>query len=283
MEEQSIYKIIHHAREHMSKSQHKIADYILEEPHSIPFLTGAKLAELTGVSEATVVRFATFLGFSGYNDLQKHLARSLEKRLNTVDRLTMTRSMYNETEKAIYDNFTEDIHNIQSTMQQLNISDIEKAAEYILEAERIYIIANRSAISLGTFLQYYFNIMFGNSKLISTTEAIFDQILDVKEKDVVIGISYARYTKSTLDAISYAANKKAKIIALTDYFSSPITKYADIALYASSNMKSFLDSFVAPLSVINTLIAYIGTKAEIDIEKRLQAFEELWDRYDVFY
>lgn len=267
----------------MSKSQHKIADYILENPNSIPFLTGAKLAEVTGVSEATIVRFATFLGFSGYNDLQKQLAESIERRLNTVERLTMSRSDYSETEKVIYDHFHEDIKNIQATMQRLNIDDFEKAADYILDAERIYIIANRSALSLGTFLQYYFNIIFGTSQLIHTTEAAFDHIHHVNEKDVVIGISYARYTKSTLDVVSYAREKGAKIIALTDQLSSPITAYADISLFASSDMKSFLDSFVAPLSVINTLIAYIGNKQQIDIEERLQSFELLWDRYDVFY
>lgn len=283
MSKPTIYRTISAARDRMSKSQHKIADFILENPHSIPFLTGAKLAEMTGVSEATVVRFATFLGFEGYNDLQRQLATSVEKQLNTVERLTMSRSVYSETERAIYDNFNEDIKNIQTTMQHLNIDDFERAATYILEAERIFIIANRSALSLGTFLQYYFNIIFGKSELVHTTEAAFDHIHHVNEKDVVIGISYARYTKSTLDVISYAAEKNAKIIALTDHFSSPITAYANISLFASSNMHSFLDSFVAPLSVINTLIAYIGNKKQVNMEDKLQNFEKLWDRYDVFY
>lgn len=267
----------------MSKSQHIIADYILENPHSIPFLTGAKLAELTGVSEATIVRFATFLGFKGYNEMQQQLAQTVERRLNTVERLAMSRSEYTETEKVIYDHFNEDIKNIQSTMEQLNIDDFERAAQYILDAKRIYIIANRSAFSLGTFLQYYFNIIFDKSELIHTTESAFDHIHDVNEDDVVVGISYARYTKSTLDVVNYAKDKGAKIIALTDNFTSPITAYANISLFASSNMKSFLDSFVAPLSVINTLIAYIGNKQQEETEKRLESFEKLWDRYDVFY
>lgn len=279
----TVYKIISELRAKMSKSQHKIADYILENPHSIPFITGAKLAELTGVSEATVVRFATFLGFAGYNELQRQLAVSVEQQLNTVERLQMSHSVYSKTEKAIYDNFHEDIKNIQITMQSLNVDDFEKAAKSILEAERIYIIANRSALSLGTFLQYYFNIIFGTSELVHTTEAAFDQIHHVNDRDVVIGISYARYTKSTLDVVSYAAEKGATIIALTDYLSSPITAYATISLFASSNMQSFLDSFVAPLSVINTLIAYIGNEERIEMKERLENFEQLWDRYDVFY
>ena len=278
-----IYKKISTKREKMSKSQHILADYILENPHSIPFITGAKLASLTEVSEATVVRFASFLGYEGYNDLQRHLADTIEKQLNTVERFSMANSEYTHTEKAIYDNFNDDIKNIHQTMSQLHIEDFEQAAKHILEAKRIYIIANRSAMSLGTFLQYYFNIILGNSELVTTTEAIFDQIYDINEHDVVIGISYARYTKSTLNAVSYAANNNATIIALTDHLSSPITSYAHISLFASSHMESFLDSFVAPLSIINTLIAYIGNEAGINIRERLEAFEQLWDRYDVFY
>jgi len=278
-----IYKTISSKREKMSKSQHKIADYILENPHSIPFITGAKLASLTDVSEATVVRFATFLGYNGYNDLQSHLAETIEKQLNTVERFNMASDDYTDTERTIFDHFNDDIKNIQTTMAQLNIEDFEKAAAHILAAKRIYIIANRSATSLGTFLQYYLNIILGNSELVTTTEAAFDQIYDINENDIVIGISYARYTKSTLNAVSYAQEKNATIIALTDQFASPITSYASISLFASSHMQSFLDSFVAPLSVLNTLIAFIGREAGIDIKKRLEEFEQLWDRFDVFY
>src|SRR5699024_1719016 len=283
MKQKRFYNLINEKRPDMSKSQHIIADYILENPHSIPFLTGAKLAELTGVSEATIVRFASFLGFSGYNEMQQQLAASIERRLNTVERLAMSRTEYTETEKVIYDHFNEDIKNIQATMEQLNIEDFERAATYILNAKRIYIIANRSAYSLGTFLQYYFNIILEKSELIHTTESGFDHIHDIHKDDVVLGISYARYMNRTLDLVSYAKEKGATIIALTDNLTSPITAYANISLFASSDMKSFLDSFVAPLSVINTLIAYIGTKQREKTEKRLESFEQLWDKYDVFY
>src|SRR5690625_2497872 len=283
MTKMNVYKKISSSRDNMSKSHHIIADYILENPHSIPFLTIAKLAELTGVSEATIVRFATFLGYDGYNDLQKQLAVSIERQLNTVDRLSASHEASSELQKRIYENFNEDIKNIQTTMQQLNISDFERAADSILKAKQIYIVANRSAISLGTFLQYYLNIIFGKSELIHTTEAAFDHIHEVNEEDVVIGISYSRYTKSTLEVVSFAAERNATIIALTDHFRSPITAYATFSLFASSNMQSFLDSFVAPLSVINTLIAYIGNKEQENIKERLENFEKIWDQYDVFY
>lgn len=283
MTKEDVYKTIASLREEMSKSQRKIADYILKNPHSVPFITGAKLAKLTGVSESTVVRFATFLGYDGYNDLQQQLAISAEKQLNTVERLQMSRSLYSETEKTIYDVFNSDINNMKQTMKNLNIDDLENAANYILNAKNIFIVANRSAVSLGTFLQYYLDIIFGKSELIQTREQAFDRIYNVDERDVVIGISYARYTKSTLEVVSYAKERQAKIIALTDQLNSPITTYADVSLFASSKMPSFLDSFVAPLSLINTLITYIGTHKQINIDERLENFENIWDYYDIFH
>lgn len=283
MTSQNVYKQIASLRNNMSKSQHKIADYILENPHSVPFITGARLARLTDVSEATVVRFATFLGYKGYNELQQQLAMTVERQLNTVERLKMSRTVYSETERAIYDVFNGDINNMKRTMNHLNIADLKLAANYILNAERIFIVANRSAVSLGTFLQYYLDILFGKSELVHTTESAFDRIYNVNEHDVVIGISYARYTKSTLEVVSYAEEKGAKVIALTDELNSPITAYASVSLFSSSQMPSFLDSFVAPLSLINTLITYIGNHKEINIDERLENFEKLWDRYDVFY
>lgn len=270
-------------RDEMSKSYHIIADFIVENSHRIPFLTTSKLAELTYVSEATIVRFATFLGYSGYSDLQNQLMQSIERRLNTVERLRESQDNFTEKEKLIFENFQADMKNIQTTMENIQIEKIEAAADAIMKAKRIYIIANRSAHSLGTFLQYYLNILFGNSELIHTTETSFDAIHNIDNDDVVIGISYARYTKSTLQATSFAANKSATIIALTDKLNSPITAYADIVLFAESNMNSFLDSFVAPLSIINTLIAFIGSKNPERVERRLKKFEAIWNEYDVFY
>lgn len=283
MEQKDIYKIIAEYRSKMSKSQHKIADYILDNTHSAAFLTGAKLAVAVGVSEATIVRFANFIGFSGYNDFQKNLAHSVEKQLNTVDRLKMSRSVHSESERSIFDVFEGDIQNIKSTMNNLNHTDLQNATEKIIQATHVYIVSNRSTISLGTFLQYYLDLLFGKSELIHTTASAFDRIHNVNEDDVVIGISFARYTQSTLDIVSYANERGASIIALTDEFTSPITAFADISLFSSIKMPSFLDSFVAPLSVINVLIACIGNHESIDVDKRLEDFENLWDRYNVFF
>lgn len=267
----------------MSKSQIKIANYMLKNPYSMPFLTVNKLAKMTEVSEATIIRFAHFLGFSGYHEMQQLMIVSVEQQLNTVERLELSRKVYNKTEQSVYEIFQDDMKNIQATMENVNIEDFKQAVQYLLEAKKIYIVANRSVVSLAIFLQYYFDIIFGNSELVHTTESAFERIYNVNKGDVVIGITFARYTKSTIDVVSYAHQRQATIIAITDNLLSPITSYADISLFSSSQMPSFLDSFVAPLSLINALIAYIGRIKHAEIDKRLENLEEIWDHYDVFY
>ncbi|HLR79459.1 MAG TPA: MurR/RpiR family transcriptional regulator [Bacillota bacterium] len=278
----NVYQTIAEKVPDMSKSQKKIATYILENPHSAPFLTVGKLAKFSGVSEATVVRFSTFLGYDGYNELQQYMYDSVEKQLNTVERLQMSRTVYGDQEKTIYEIFEDDIANIQSTMENLNLNDFQTAANYMLDAENIYVVANRSAVSLGVFLQYYLEIMFGNSELINSRESAFERMYHLNKNDVVIGLSFARYTKSTIEIVSHAYEKDAKVIAITDSLLSPITHFASISLITSSKMPSFLDSFVAPLSLINALIAFIGKQRPVEINTRLEDLEKIWDQYDIF-
>src|SRR5699024_5300133 len=149
----------------------------------------------------------------------------------------------------------------------------------IIQATHVYIVSNRSTMSLGTFLQYYLDLLFGKSELIHTTASAFDRIRNVSEEEVFIGISFARYTKCTIDILFSVIEHDASIIVLTNEFSSTISAFADISLFSSIKMPSFLDSFVAPLSVINVLIACIGNHESIDVDKRLEDFENLWDRY----
>lgn len=283
MSHPNVYKKIASQIPNMSKSQIKIANYILKNPHSVPFLTVSKLAKMAEVSEATIVRFAHFLGYSGYNEMQQLMIDSVEQQLNTVERLELSRKVYNKTEQSVYEIFQDDMKNIQATMENVNMEDFKQAVQYLLEAKKIYIVANRSAVSLAIFLQYYFDIIFGNSELVHSTESAFERIYNVNKGDVVIGITFARYTKSTIDVVSYAHQRQATIIAITDNLLSPITSYADISLFSSSQMPSFLDSFVAPLSLINALIAYIGKVKHAEIDKRLENLEDIWDHYDVFY
>lgn len=279
----NVYQHIAEKTSHMSKSHLKIAKYILENTNSVPFFTVGKLAKMAGVSEATVVRFATFLGYSGYPELQQYMQDSVQRQLTTVDRLHMSEQVYEKEEKGIYEIFQDDIAQIKSTMEKLDIKSFRRAVELLLKAKNVYVVANRSAASLGVFLQYYLNIILGNTELLQSVETISERMYDWTESDVVVGISFARYTKSTIQMMSYAKEKGANTIAITDNLLSPLIPYADISLTASSQMPSFIDSFVAPLSLINALITSVGKEKAEHLHDRLEKLEEICDRFEIFY
>jgi DNA-binding MurR/RpiR family transcriptional regulator len=278
----NVYQIIASKIPQMSKSQVKIAKYILENPNVVPFFTVGKLAEKTGVSEATIVRFANFLGYSGYPELQQNMQHSVQKQLTTVERLQMSHHIY-EQEKGVYDIFQDDLQNIKSTMEQLDLNAFKQAVNSILNADRIFIAANRSAMSLGIFLHYYLQIILNNVHILESVETAVEKTFDLNEKDVVIGISFSRYTNSTIKMLSYGKMKRAKTIAITDNLLSPLVPNADIVLTASSQMPTFIDSFVAPLSLINALITFIGKEKMNDIQTKLETLEEIWDHFGIFY
>ncbi|MGG0463556.1 MurR/RpiR family transcriptional regulator [Priestia aryabhattai] len=280
---ENVYKHIAEQMPTMSKSNLRIAKYILENPNTVPFLTGDKLAKITGVSPATVVRFSTFLGYSGYPELQQYMQNSAQQQLTTTERLKISKEVYDDQDQSVYDIFLDDISNIRSTLDRLDIKVFKSAVESLTKAKRVYIVANRSATALGVFLQYYLQFLLEQVELIHSIENVSERIFDLNEDDVVIGISFARYTKSTLKVLSYAKEKEATTVAITDNLLSPLIPYADIPLTASSQMPTFIDSFVAPLSLINALIISVGKEKEEDFQDKLESLEEIWDKFNIFY
>ncbi|MFT9846284.1 MurR/RpiR family transcriptional regulator [Aneurinibacillus sp. REN35] len=277
----NVYQYIAENMPDMSKSQVKIARYILENPNAVPFFTVGKLAKMIGVSEATIVRFAAHLGYSGYSELQQQMQDSVQRQLTTPERLRMSEQVY-DREKGINEIFQDDIANIRSTMEKLDVDAFHKTVAMLLQARKVYIAANRSAGSLGVFLHYYLQIVLGNAELLQSVETSSERLYDVGEKDVVIGISFARYTKSTIQILSYAKERGATTIAITDNLLSPLIPHADVSLTASSQMPTFIDSFVAPLSLINALITFVGKEKTKDVQERLERLEETWDHFDIF-
>ncbi|MGE7718188.1 MurR/RpiR family transcriptional regulator [Priestia megaterium] len=280
---ENVYKHIAEQMPTMSKSNLRIAKYILENPNTVPFLNGDKLAKITGVSPATIVRFSTFLGYSGYPELQQYMQSSAQQQLTTNERLKISKEVYNDQNQSVYDIFLDDISNIKSTLDKLDIEVFKRAVESLVKAKRVYIVANRSATALGVFLQYYLQFLLEQVELIHSIENVSERIYNLNEDDVVIGISFARYTKSTLKVLSYAKEKEATTVAITDNLLSPLIPYADIPLTASSQMPTFIDSFVAPLSLINALIISVGKEKEENFQGKLESLEEIWDKLNIFY
>jgi len=278
-----VYRMIAEKLPDMSKSQRKIAQFVLNNTDSVPFFTVGKLAKMVGVSEATVVRFATFLGYEGYPEWQRAMQDTVKRQLTTVERLKLTEDVYSSEDKAVYEMFEEEVERIQKMASQFDADSFHQAVQQILEAKRIFIIANRSAVSLGAFLEFYFDLLFENTELIRNPHGISEKLFRLNKDDVVIGLSFARYTKTTIDAVSFAKDRGATVIAITDHLLSPLIPFSDVALCAPSEMPSFIDSFVAPLSLINALITAVGRKKRADIEKHLSDLEDVWERFNIFH
>ena len=273
-----VYKKIAEKMPNMSKAQEKIAKYILSHPNSIPFLTVEKLANLSGVSIATVTRFVIFLGYKGYPDFLKDTQESMQQQVNKVER---RKQNVCDKEKDIYGIFEDDLINIKSTMEDLNLYELDKAVNLLMNAKKIYIVARGSSSALAIFLKYYLDLMFNNISLIESIEQIPKQISEFSGEDVVIGISFERYARSTVEIYAHLKKRGASTIAITDNMLSPLIPYSDTTLTAISKGTSLIKSFVAPLSLINSLIMSLEEEKKDLFKNNVQLLEEAWKKFDL--
>lgn len=267
----------------MSKGHKLIATYILAHYDKAAFMTASRLGTTVGVSESTVVRFASELGFDGYPALQKSLQEVMRNKLTAVQRIDVTSDQIgnsNVLEKVL----NLDIERIRKTLEESSQEDFTQCVDKIMESKTIYIIGARSAATLASFVKYYFNLIFPNVKLVtaSTASEMFEQILRIDENDVIIGISFPRYSNQTVTALKYAKTNGAKVIAITDSKFSPLVPYSDNVLIARSDMASFVDSLVAPLSLINALIVAVSIRARERVTETFEKLEDIWEEYDVY-
>ena len=278
-----LLKAIENKMSEFSKGQRLIAAYILERYDKAAYMTAAKLGAIVGVSESTVVRFAIELGYDGYPDFQHSLQEIIRNRLTSFQRIEVTNNLIgdgNVLDKVLLS----DAEKIRRTMEEIDHASFEEAVDRIISAKRIYIIGVRSSSSLAGFLNFNFRMIFDNVKFVQTTSGseMFEQIMRIGEGDVMIAISFPRYSKRIINAVEYARSKNANVVALTDSKLSPIASYANQLLIAQSDMASFVDSLVAPLSIINAIIVAVSRKKQDELTERLRVLEEVWEQYDVY-
>ena len=266
-----------------SKGQKNLADYIIKNYDKAVFLTAARLGKEVGVSESTTVRFATQLEYKGYPEFHRALEELVRNRLTSIQRMEVTYGHVPQGE--ILDTiFQSDIEKIKMTMESIDHNAFELAVDTLLEARTIYIVGIRSCAPLASFLGFYLNLILDDVRLVQTNSAseIFEQMIRINEKDVIIGISFPRYSMRTLKAIEFANNRNAKVITITDSVHSPINLYSSCNLIAKSDMASIVDSLVAPLSVVNALVVALCMKRQSEVVNTLESMEKIWDEYQVY-
>lgn len=267
----------------MSKGQKLLAAYITDYYDKAVFLTAAKLGEVVGVSESTVVRFATHLGYKGYPQFQQSLAELVRGKLDSVQRMEDVYGRITQSE-ILTTVLRNDAKRIEDTLDTIDGHAFDLAVDAILHARHIYVIGIRSCASIAEFLAFYLNMMFEHVKLLHTNSSseLLEQMLYVGREDVIIGISFPRYSMRVLKAMEFANNRNARVITLTDSVHSPMNLYSSCNLVAQSDMSSIVDSLVAPLSVVNALIMALCMKCQKKVVKNLEMLEQLWEEYQVY-
>ncbi len=266
-----------------SRGQKQIAHFIIEHYDKAAYMTASRMGAEVGISESTVVRFVMELGYEGYAEFQKSLREIIRTKLTALQRVEVTDSRIGDGD-ILKNVLLSDIDKIRRTLECLDPQSFDDAVEKIVSARNIYIIGVRSSSSLAGFLNYNFRMMFDNVKFVQTTSGseMFEQIMSIGPEDVMIAISFPRYSKRIINAVEYANKAGAAVIALTDSAESPIALHATHLLIAQSDMISFVDSLVAPLSVINALIVAVSRKRRVEFAERLKKLEDIWDKYDVY-
>lgn len=266
-----------------SKGQRRIAAYILNNYDKAAFMTAGKLGQTVGVSESTVVRFAAELGFDGYPGMRKALQEMIRNRLTSLQRIEVANEMMNE-DNVLKSVICADAEKLQATLDECDVEQFKKAVDTIVNARHVYIVGMRSSTCLANFLGFYLNLLLENVHIIQDTAVseVYEQIMRIKSGDVFIGISYPRYSSRTVKAMKFAKSMGADAIGITDGNSSPFVDVADTLLFAKSDMVSFLDSLVAPMSLLNALIVSISIKSKENVSATFNRLESIWKDYEVY-
>ncbi len=266
-----------------SKGQRRIATYITEDYDKAAFMTASKLGKTVGVSESTVVRFAMELGYDGYPTMQKAMQEMVLNRLTSVQRLGIAndRMCDHDVVAAV---LQADADKLRQTADTVNREDFQNAVQAILRAKRIYLLGVRSAAALANFAGYYLNYMFQNVHVLTTSGCgeMFERLVNVTSDDVVLAFSFPRYSSATLKGTQYCRSVGATVIGITNSHASPLAQESDYVLVAKSDMVSFVDSLVAPLSVVNALLVALSNCREEALKQHFDTLEQVWEEYNVY-
>ena len=265
----------------MSKGHKQIAEYILSHYDKAAYMTAIKLGDSAGVSESTIVRFAMALGFEGYPELQKALQDMVRNKLTTIQRMDMTSEL--SQSMLLRSVLKADLNNMKLTIDEINTDIYEEIVDEVYAAKTVYIMGVRSSAPLAQFLGYYLTFILDNVRIVTSgINDILEQVIHIEEDDVLICISFPRYSRKIIEAVKFAKKRNTSIVSITDSYKSPLIKYSKLSLTATSDIASFVDSLVAPMSLINALIVSIGLRKKQEVAEHFMELEKIWDEYDVY-
>ena len=279
----NLLKLIEEKMPTFSKGQKRIANYVIENYDKAAYMTASRLGTIVDVSESTVVRFADELGFDGYPEFQHSLREIVRTKLTSFQRIEVANNIIGDGD-ILTKVLTLDADKIRHTLDGVDRDAFNATVDKLIGAKNIYIMGIRSSSYLAGFLNYNLRMIFDNVRLVSTTSGseMFEELMNIGEDDVMIAISFPRYSKRIINAVDFAKSAGCDVTAITDSTLSPIASAADHVLIAQTDMVSFVDSLAAPMSIINAIVVAVAKKKQEELEVRLRMLEEIWDEYDVY-
>lgn len=279
----SVLQTIRNGMDTFSKGQKRIAQYILENYDKAAFMTASKLGQTAQVSESTVVRFAAELGYAGYPDMQKALQELIRGKLTSIQRIQVSRDQISGGD-ILGSVMQRDMNSIHTAIEQLDRTAFDRVVDRLLTASHIYLMGVRSSAFLAGYLNFYLHLMFKNVTLVQNAAAgeIFEQLSQIGPGDVLVGISFPRYSQMAIHAVEYARDRGADVVAITDSQMSPLYRMATVSLLVRSDMISFVDSMAAPLSLLNALIVAVGRQKNEEVSGTFSQLENVWSKYNIF-
>lgn len=278
--------ILHIIEENMSgfsKGQRRIASYILDNYDTAAFMTAGKLGKAVAVSESTVVRFATELGFDGYPDMQKALQEMVRTKLTSIQRIKASNDQLSG-QNVLPSVLHMEIENIRRASAALKLGEFDRVVDKILHARHIYILGVRSSSFLAGYMNFYFNKLFANVTQVQSdvAGAIYEQLMRLGAGDILICICYPRYSREAISAAQFAVARGAEVVAITDSEHSPLHQLSAASLLVENEMISFVDSIVAPMCVVNALIVGLSNRMDTDVSNTFVELEKIWEQFDVY-
>ncbi|HOO91056.1 MAG TPA: MurR/RpiR family transcriptional regulator, partial [Syntrophales bacterium] len=236
----------------LTAAQQRAVKYITENYEDAIFLTASSLSRRIGVSEATIVRLAQALGFHGFRGMQRMLREGFQNKLSTDARLEQTVKHAKTDEDVLVKVIQEDIRNLTHTIKSLSIETFEQAVTDMAAARKIFVIGLKGSHAPAVTLSRYLGFLREGIVLLKPGHGdIWDSLQEVDANDLVVGISFPRYTRLTVDALEYANAQGARVGAVTDSLFSPLADHAHWVLPVRHKLDSFIESYTAVMSLIN--------------------------------
>jgi DNA-binding MurR/RpiR family transcriptional regulator len=264
-------------------SQKRIAEYLTQHMEEAFVLNATELAHRVGVSEATITRFVQSLEFSAFTEFKREMGRHVLRGLSSMEKLAESAETLAPSASVLSEILWGDIANIRSITTEISDDRFKEAVDKLSSARSIYVLGLRASHALALYLS--FNLRFFLKSVVMLKPGIGDipeQVLDSRSGDVLVAISFRRYTREALEIAQRVKKKGVYLIAITNTRLSPLGQLADMGLIVNTEIPTYIESFTAPMSLLNALITAVALKKKKAAVPALKRLEKEFDEYSTY-